>query len=196
MSLLPNWLNSDLFSVLRDKYNNLNSSYNGLAGGSTDQILAKNSNGDFDYKWISSGASIPDPAGHDGESLQSDGSGLVYGFPATITDGTYNIAYKVVPIGDWNMNSSPTKNVAHGIADWTKILFTQVIIVNDVNTKRYIFTQFGESGLSESGTQEINSTNVVLFRVNSGSGGSTDFDSTNFDSTAYNRGYVTIWYMV
>lgn len=190
MSALPNWLNSDLFSGLRDKYNAFVGFFNGLAGGSTDQILAKSSNSDFAFKWISSGASIPDPAGHDGESLQSNGTVLVYGSPKLITDGTYTMAFVIITFGDWNMDSTSTKNVSHGI-DFTKILGVDYTIINDAGDKIYMSPDKASGTGDSLGISFVDSTKITFYRVDGGI-----FDSNAFDSTGYNRGLVTIRYLV
>ncbi len=52
MSLLSNWLNADLFSVLRDKVNAIVTAVNPLAGGATGQYLAKVNGTDFNSHWI------------------------------------------------------------------------------------------------------------------------------------------------
>lgn len=52
MALLTDWLNGDNWATIKSKFSDLLNSYNGLAGGSTDQVLAKNSGSDFDYKWV------------------------------------------------------------------------------------------------------------------------------------------------
>ena len=86
----------------------------------------------------------------------------------------------VVEIGDWNMDSTASVNVAHGIADFKKIRSVTGIIRNDGDTTSYPIAE-------DCSVSSIGSTNVVLARTESG-----DFDSSDFDSTSYNRGWITL----
>ncbi len=106
------------------------------------------------------------------------------------TDGTL-LKTKVVQIGDWDMASTQTKNVAHGVSNYKNIRSVSVIIRDDTDA---VYTPFDRidysTGVNESGSVlSIGSTNIQLAR--------TDlrfFDTTAYDSTSYNRGFVTITY--
>ena len=45
--------------------------------------------------------------------------------------------------------------------------------------------------LEAGGVRNIDGTNVILYRRTGG-----DFDATDYDATSYNRGWITIWYIV
>lgn len=96
--------------------------------------------------------------------------------------GVLNV--KVVDIGDWNMDTTASVNVAHGVT-WSKIRSITVSIWNDDSV---LYTFF--DGSTTSPSVYANSVNVILTRITSGF-----FDSVNFNATSFNRGYVTIWYI-
>ena len=91
---------------------------------------------------------------------------------------------EIVAIGNWDMVAAASVVVAHGITDFTKIMSVDVLINNDASTSKF-------SLLSESGSLEIDATNISLGRV-TGSG----FDSTNFDLTPFDRGTIVIKYQL
>ena len=91
-------------------------------------------------------------------------------------------------IGDWNMDTGSTVNVAHGLSatEWKTIQKLNIMIRDDADTTYY-------TAPFENGNDvflQINSTNIVLFRTAAGS-----FDSALFDSISFNRGWVTIDYI-
>lgn len=95
---------------------------------------------------------------------------------------------KSIDINTWNMDSTNTVNIAHGISDYNKILEVDVLIKDDagsVNTPLNTFYNDAVSG----GVYTIDATNISLFRLTAGL----------FDSAAYNdsinRGYVLVKYL-
>ena len=96
----------------------------------------------------------------------------------TATDG---VRVYVIPIGTWDMDASGTKNVAHTLFDYTRVVGVHVTIRRDDNA---IFQ------LCLAGYVYVGSSTVYLTRTFGGS-----FDSTSFDDGS-NRGYITILYMV
>lgn len=99
---------------------------------------------------------------------------------------------KSILIGDWNMDSTPTVTVAHGIADITKISSMSALIVSDAGTDITNINYDTGSGAA-AGSISIaaaDTTSVTLNRFASGL-----FDSTNYDATSYNRGRITIQYV-
>lgn len=108
----------------------------------------------------------------------------------TEATGAY-LKKKVVNIGDWNMDSTVSVTVAHGLADFKKIRAIDCIVRNDSDTTYANLLALAPGGSQEPGgsAQFIDSTNITLVRKTSGT-----FDSTSFDSTSYNRGWVTITY--
>lgn len=102
------------------------------------------------------------------------------------------IKTKIIDIGDWNMDSSTNVTLAHGLSDFTKVRNVSCQVRNDGNTTYYNLMSSINNGL---GTQvneiAINSSNVILQRESNGI-----FDNSLFDSTSYNRGWVTIQYII
>lgn len=94
---------------------------------------------------------------------------------------------KVLDIGDWNMDTTVTKNVAHGLT-FANIRSIRVLIRNDANTARYSFTDINV-GATTYQAVTADATNISLFRESGGI-----YDSTNYDSTSYNRGWIIIEY--
>lgn len=95
--------------------------------------------------------------------------------------------FKIVEIGDWNMDTYGECNVPHGLT-YSKIMSVKITIRNDSDTIRYLLE--GGSATGQSGYYHINSTNISMTRVTGGV-----FDSTTFDSTSFNRGFITIGYI-
>ncbi len=104
------------------------------------------------------------------------------------------IKTKIIPIGDWNMVSDSSVDVAHGLSssNFLKIKEIEVIIINDGGDKLYNILKNYGAGVVGGGVFEINSTDVTLSRSASINGGF--FDDTDFDSHPYNRGYISIKY--
>lgn len=97
---------------------------------------------------------------------------------------------KVVPIGDWNMDTTSDVTVAHGL-DFTKIVAVTVLIQSDFETGRTLLNR----GVNFSDTtpqgyiESIVSLNVTLTRLTGGF-----FDATAYDATSFNRGWIVITY--
>jgi hypothetical protein len=97
---------------------------------------------------------------------------------------------KRVPIGDWNMDSTQTKNVAHGLPDMAKITSVSAMIVADTGAIITDLTANVDATTVAGGATYITATNIVLERITGGY-----YDQAGYDQTPYNRGYVTIWYV-
>jgi hypothetical protein len=112
----------------------------------------------------------------------------------------YKFRIKVLEIGDWNMDSSQTKTVAHSL-DAAKIRSVFVTIRNDTgDTLPFNGQLFNPVNSTSSNQWETwfpvttvgwNSTNIVLLRMDG-----SFMDGAAYDSTGYNRGWVTIQYEV
>jgi len=106
-----------------------------------------------------------------------------------IIAGTGNSALlkKVVDIGDWNMDSTASVSVAHGLT-LAKIRAYDVFIRNDSGelwrTTQYDATTF------ISAYAKADATNIVITRYSP-----SFFDSTDFNATSYNRGWIIIEYV-
>jgi len=96
---------------------------------------------------------------------------------------------KIVEIGDWNMDSTDSKVVAHGLTS-ANIRSIDIMIRNDgTGIARFdSFTVAGADILSQFVT--IDATNVTMVRDTDGY-----FDDATHNSTSYNRGWITIVYV-
>lgn len=98
---------------------------------------------------------------------------------------------KVMNIGDWNMDSTATVTVAHGLTA-ENIRSMSVVIRTDTSVSpiNYYPLEWENTGGTEAeGEYKWQTTNIILKRTAGG-----DFDSAEFDDTSYNRGWITIWY--
>lgn len=94
----------------------------------------------------------------------------------------------VINIGDWNMDTTASVNVAHGLT-LSKIRTINVLIRDDSAAGFYpIEIADLTTGLAD-GNCQANATNIVLARRTGGL-----FDSASYDSTSYNRGFITIYH--
>ena len=106
--------------------------------------------------------------------------------------GAGTVRKKIIEIGDWNMDSTQQKYVAHGLTR-TKIRSINIIIRGDSDGDYYPLNYTDiTSGLTQGkwflpvGSE----TFIEMQRLASGL-----FDSTSFDATSYNRGWVVIDYV-
>lgn len=108
-----------------------------------------------------------------------------------ITDAeriTWNeIKYTIVNIGVWNMDSTTTKTVAHGLPDISKIRNISVQILNDAGTINIPLTNLGSGAANISGISNVDATNISLYRFTTGI-----FDSADYDDAVMNRGFILI----
>jgi len=88
---------------------------------------------------------------------------------------------RIIEIGDWNMDSTPSLTIAHGVTV-SNIRGLSVLIRSDPGT--------GYRNLYDGGYATVANTNIYLVRTESGI-----FDSDGYDSTSFNRGYITIEYV-
>jgi len=127
-----------------------------------------------------------------GKDLNIQGAGRVKHDGSNVsgystTDGV--IRHKRLNIDDWNMDSTQTVNIAHGLPDMLKIISINVSIINDASSAIYNFVT---SDSVVAGTESIsyNSTNISLSRKTGGT-----FDNVNYDTVPFNRGYIDIFYV-
>lgn len=107
--------------------------------------------------------------------------------------GSLTVYKKVVSIGDWNMDSTGSISVVHGLgSSWNKVISIQVMIITDMATSLDPLTRsdgLSDPNLLAGGVYNIDNTDITLTRRAGGV-----FDSTSYDSTSFNRGYVYIEY--
>lgn len=104
------------------------------------------------------------------------------------TNGS-NMRMKVIEIGDWNMNSTATLDVAHGLTI-TNIRTIQVMIRDDYDSELWELDDHDTTG-GQLGYVYLDATNVKMGRAESGK-----FDTSDYNATSFNRGWITIWYLV
>lgn len=116
---------------------------------------------------------------------QLTGTGVVdYADLVFLNDQT--VRTKVLDIGDWNMDSTATLNVPHGLTS-TDIVSVDVWIREDSPGLSVLPLNYAQPGLM--GFFSYDGTNIIMER----NGGGV-FDSTSYNATSYNRGYITIHY--
>ncbi|HEX5187340.1 MAG TPA: hypothetical protein VFV86_10665 [Nitrososphaeraceae archaeon] len=101
------------------------------------------------------------------------------------------LKYKVLEIGDWNMDTDASKSVSHGV-NQKSIRSIDVIVRNDLGAPIPLIKGGQASSLFDriSGwVNQITATNIIMFR-----GDGQEFDSAAYDSTGFNRGWIVILY--
>lgn len=93
-------------------------------------------------------------------------------------------ATKIINMGDWNMDSTASLAVAHGLT-LANIVAVSAMIRNDADTVHYPLTRNNSNG--DGSVNTIDVTNVNMTRKVGGV-----YDSVNFDSTSFNRGWVFV----
>ena len=94
---------------------------------------------------------------------------------------------KVIDIGAWNMLSTASVSLAHGLTVLNILSVTATIIADAQNDLRDLCCP--DSNTSVDGAIRIGATNLDIFRVTGGF-----FDAGTYDDTGINRGYLVVWY--
>ncbi len=97
------------------------------------------------------------------------------------------IKTKIIEIGDWNMDTTATIDVAHGLTDFNKMRTINVFIKDDPATNLFPLNRHDSSGSVHGSVDVISSSIIRILRITGGI-----FDSSLFDSTSFNRGFITI----
>lgn len=104
-------------------------------------------------------------------------------------DNSNNMKFKIIEIGDWDMDADWNKAVEHGLSQ-LKIRSVQVTIRRDDDLMLInLAAPYSGSG-ADTGSYSIQGSVIMLARVTGGL-----FDSTTFDATSFNRGWITIGYV-
>ena len=177
-----------------------------LAIGAADLVLTSNGAG-ADPSWqdphkilttqgdmLIRGAAGPQrlPADADGEVLTSNGPGTnpSYQFPHDLWAFNLGAAFNlhIIEIGDWNMDTTNSVTVAHGLS-FADIIWAGCWIRNDTNDGKWPLTW--ASATVANGDIRVNATFVILARRAGGA-----WDSIAYDSTSYNRGWIFLLALV
>ncbi len=99
---------------------------------------------------------------------------------------------KIVNIGDWDMDATSSVTVAHGLTS-TDIRTISVMIREDSPGLTVTPLNFDGAGTGDTvaGRFYVAGTNIELTRLTGGA-----FDTTSYNATSYNRGYITIQYLI
>ena len=126
-----------------------------------------------------------------GNSITASKSNATYVDALMNEDNGTVLRTKIITIGDWNMDTTTSVNVAHGLSatEWKTIRVVQAIVRNDADTAYTPVDYATGAGVANGAVAQIDATNIILTRVTGG-----NYDSTAFDSTGYNRGWVTLEY--
>lgn len=150
------------------------------AGGTINQILRKSSSLDYQTQWFTLIASaITDLTASSTEInklLSSDST-------------TTKRKYKEIQIGNWNMGSSSTAFVTHGIIKWQTIRVLDVTIFRDDGLADNMQLNSFRSEILQGGTDGITTVVIKLLRLSGGF-----FTGGSYNSSVVNRGMVTISY--
>lgn len=104
---------------------------------------------------------------------------------------------KIIPIGDWDMNTNGTLTVAHGVT-LSKIRNVSASVIIDTGIQ--IFPLTGYVNLTPGGSVFCDASNVNLFRFSNAqaayTGSLSAFQNASFSATSFNRGWITIEYAI
>jgi hypothetical protein len=106
---------------------------------------------------------------------------------------------KVFTIGDWNMDATAQINIPHGIIDYKKIRSVDVVIFPDSDFPAFTIGQdlkISESPtipgtVALSGAAYWDESNIKISRLAGGT-----YDNAFYDEISYNRGFVTMNYVL
>jgi hypothetical protein len=98
---------------------------------------------------------------------------------------------KIIQIGDWDMDVNDQVSVAHGLTDFKKIRSISAMIRNNADTIYYEFITTDSSISANRSLITANSTNINLARADAGF-----FDNSVFSGGSFNRGWITIKYVI
>ena len=104
-----------------------------------------------------------------------------------------NLKFKLIDIGDWNMDTTAIVTVADGITPANRRLISAFIREDGGGPPVYPLTPGLVNAAGYQGriyVSNVTPANLVLERETGGT-----FDSAVFDSTSYNRGYVLVGYI-
>jgi hypothetical protein len=129
---------------------------------------------------------------YDEDDMSSDdanGLATQQSIKAYVDSRVASLTTKVLSIGTWNMNSTASVNVAHGITLSKLRAIVNVLIISDTGTY-YSMEGLAGGGYTTAQLITADATNITITRATN----STFETSSNFNGTGAGRGYVTIQY--
>jgi hypothetical protein len=112
---------------------------------------------------------------HAGDNITSDNiirgiNGLYSEFRNTLgVESSTSLHHKIIEIGDWNMDLTPTVTINHGLgSNYEKIRAIDVIIKNDLDSTRNVLTRVSDAvdpELINGGIFTITSTVITLVKM-------------------------------
>ena len=101
---------------------------------------------------------------------------------------------KVIEIGDWDMDTTSSLNIAHGFNDRNQILSVIFVIRNDADSQS--FTVHYNQSVGGDSQRVLNISTITNIEIDISRITGSTFDSVNFNSTSYNRGWIYISYKI
>jgi hypothetical protein len=113
-----------------------------------------------------------------------------------VSNVSTSISTKVVPIGTWNMDTTVTVNVPHGLSDSSKIRGIDVAIAPDGGTPNINLCSNDATGTGvvNGGINNWSSVNIVLVRTTGALFDNAGYATTPTINGVVTRGFVTIRY--
>lgn len=142
--------------------------------------LGSDADGDIYYR--NAGILKRLPKGTDGQVLR-----LTAGLPSWETQPFV----KIIDIGDWNMNTTAVKAVAHGLTP-SKIKGVEVMIRNDAGAASALLASSATINGTVDGVWGVGTTGGTDVSMERVSGG--DYHSASYQATSFNRGFIKITY--
>jgi hypothetical protein len=127
---------------------------------------------------------------------RSTGFDLGYMGIGTVDGSTVRI--KMLQIGDWNMDTTSSVTVPHGIADHKKIISVTGVIFKDDDAANPDDSYTLANYIVSVAVPTYNDVSIYLFNdtyIQLNRAASGFFDSADFDKTSYNRGNLMVHYI-
>ncbi|MCH7928752.1 MAG: hypothetical protein IID03_12365 [Candidatus Dadabacteria bacterium] len=117
---------------------------------------------------------------------------LVNGADTLPNVGRVGLDEKIIEIGDWNMDSTASVNITHGLGGtvFKNIRSVKVMIRDNADSLILPLNSYdttADNGTVNGAVANITNTLIILSRTPS-----AKFDAISFNSTSFNRGFITI----
>lgn len=98
---------------------------------------------------------------------------------------------KVLPIGAWNMDTTTSLAINHGVSNYEQIMSVSGVLINDGKTIVVPIPLVSEVAADVLIIGSITATQITLRRIVGG-----QFDNASFDDPTMNRGYLVVDYLI